>query len=222
MGSVQRVVLGKTYFNQGFFNVSVRHSAEVRPDEGPIEVEAGAEVIEAWVNRTANPNGTPRVMGGNPLRRWIQQHARLNDLLLVEFVSPRRLRLSLEAGGAGPGLHQAPREPKMRAEPERPPAPILTEDQLGQLRRDVVRLLRRIDPDPPAQEPVGATAGRLVREGRIPREVGGYLRSILELRNRVEYQGVPLTHAESTVVRANWAAICEWARSAGLLRQDSG
>ncbi len=90
--------LGRTYYNQGFFNVSVDFDQYVRPDEGPVTlVLDGYGAISAKVNRTANSNRTARVMGGagreRSLRDWFQRTCSIGDTVLVCFDSPFQMTL---------------------------------------------------------------------------------------------------------------------------------
>ena len=71
--NVYKLKLYKTYYNQGFFNVPVDYDHLVRKDEGPIEIRpAGSSQIRGQVNRSANQNGTARIMGRVELRDWFQ------------------------------------------------------------------------------------------------------------------------------------------------------
>lgn len=69
-----RLRLQPTYYKQGFFNVTVAFDRYVRGTEGPIPLKLGrtGEIIEATINRRANENGTPRILGGTKLRDWFQ------------------------------------------------------------------------------------------------------------------------------------------------------
>ena len=55
--------LEKVYYEQGFFNVIREFDHHVRQDEGPITlVLRGLGAIDAYVDRSANGNGTARIM----------------------------------------------------------------------------------------------------------------------------------------------------------------
>lgn len=99
---VYPLTLPATYRDQGFFNVTVEFDRYVRQDEGPIElvlVVRGVEQrVEARVNRTAQTNGTARIMGGAELRRWFQEHYRVGDLVDVDIRSPDCIRIVAPAG----------------------------------------------------------------------------------------------------------------------------
>jgi len=88
------ITLGQTYFNQGFFNISIEFSELFGADNSNIEIHLGEKLdstINGYINRTANQNGTPRIMGGKKLKTWINQKHKLNDLLQVEIISPNAI-----------------------------------------------------------------------------------------------------------------------------------
>ena len=85
--------LEKTYYNQGFFNIP-RKFDHLVGDEGPMTlVILGGDQIEANVNRSANQNRTPRIMGRTALRDWFQRKYSEGDTVPVRFDTPRRLYL---------------------------------------------------------------------------------------------------------------------------------
>ena len=89
------LTLHKTYYNQGFWNVPVDLDRYVRKDEGPITLLLGKyrQEIQAHVNRSANQNGTARIMGKSALRDWFQQNYAVMDDVPVRFVSPNMIVL---------------------------------------------------------------------------------------------------------------------------------
>ncbi len=86
--------LHKTYYNMGFFNVTVEYDKLVRPDGGPVRLvlHGGPEIV-GTVYRTANGNGTARVFGHAALRDWFQEHYSQGDVVPVTFESESRFRL---------------------------------------------------------------------------------------------------------------------------------
>ena len=93
--NVYRLKLYKTYYNQGFFNVPVDHDHLVRRDEGPIEMHlTGSSRITGHVNRTANQNGTARIIGRVELRDWFQSRFNELDMVEIEFISPGAIRIN--------------------------------------------------------------------------------------------------------------------------------
>ena len=71
------LVLQPTYFKTGFFNVPARHGHSFGGDGEEIEIYCGlsGKPITGSINRRANANGCPRIMGGAGLRDWFQQNA---------------------------------------------------------------------------------------------------------------------------------------------------
>ena len=90
-----RLKLGSAYYKQGFFNVPVSCEQYLGAHDANVELllEGISRIAAGRVNRKANANGTPRIMGGPPLRRWFQSRFKQGDLLRVEIESPSRMRL---------------------------------------------------------------------------------------------------------------------------------
>lgn len=94
------IKLGKAYYNQGFFNVSQNYSDNFGPDKELIEIQLGdnfKNIIQGYINRTANKNGTPRIMGGITLSNWIQKNYNQDDVLLVDILSNVSIKLNEKA-----------------------------------------------------------------------------------------------------------------------------
>jgi hypothetical protein len=90
------ILLGQAYYNQGFFNVAREQSNLFGTDNSIIEIQLGANAdttIQGYINRTANKNGTPRIMGGKELRNWIKENFKPNDVMKVDVISPIAIRL---------------------------------------------------------------------------------------------------------------------------------
>ena len=85
-----KLKLHKTYYDKGFFNLGVAVSRFVRKTSGPARLLLGAKQIpfEVSVNREANQNGTPRVMGGVKVRDWIQKNLQEMQTVDVEIIDP--------------------------------------------------------------------------------------------------------------------------------------
>jgi len=73
---VFKLILSKTYYNKGFFNVPVAFERFVRPDNGPVEILLGSKGMPnvGRVDRRANSNETPRVHGNKELRDWFHSN----------------------------------------------------------------------------------------------------------------------------------------------------
>jgi len=91
------ITLGEAYYNQGFFNISQEYSDLIGPDNTSIDLDLGKDAedtIQGYINRTANKNGSPRIMGGKNLRTWIHRNFSLGEILEVGIISPIAIRLS--------------------------------------------------------------------------------------------------------------------------------
>lgn len=87
--------LRTTYFNQGFFNVPVRHMELFGSDRDRIEIYCGESqhLIQGYINRSVNGNNTPRIMGGVQLRQWFHENFQIDNLVNVEMLSPTSIWL---------------------------------------------------------------------------------------------------------------------------------
>ena len=90
------------------------------------------------------------------------------------------------------------------------------ESNLAKWRRQLLRLLDRLDGR------VAPTAGpmaiitRLKNENVIPRETAALMIVVTEARNAAEYAGKQPTPTEGEAVRSAWAAVLDWARTRGI------
>jgi len=75
--------------------VGVKAQHLLGEDGETIELFLGAESqpMLGTINRRANTNGTPRVMGGTGLRDWFNAAASVSDTIEVEVFSPNSIRL---------------------------------------------------------------------------------------------------------------------------------
>jgi hypothetical protein len=84
------LTLHHTYYNKGFFNVPVDFDRFVRSQEGPVllRLGLGGTEIEGTINRRANRNGTPRIMGRTKLRDWFQKNYEPLETVPIDLSSP--------------------------------------------------------------------------------------------------------------------------------------
>ena len=84
------LILHKTYYEKGFFNLGVDVDAYIQPQNGLIYILLGEskKEISGHLSRDANLNSTPRIYGGNELKSWIQNNFNLKDLVLVHILAP--------------------------------------------------------------------------------------------------------------------------------------
>lgn len=87
--------LQPTYFRSGFFNVGVSSQKHIGADGETIELYIGdsTQPVLGTINRRANSNGTPRIMGGTALRDWFQRAAISMGKISVQVFSPTSIRL---------------------------------------------------------------------------------------------------------------------------------
>lgn len=93
-------VLQPTYFRSGFFNVDVSAEKHLGADAQTIELFLGdvSNPILGTINRRANTNGTPRIMGGAGLRDWFEARSKVMAQIAVEVISPTSIRLKARNG----------------------------------------------------------------------------------------------------------------------------
>lgn len=91
-----KLLLSKTYYHQGFFNVTREFDRYVGENGAAIEFHLfdSDEVLYGRINRTANLNGTARIMGGKELKRWFQSRFNIGDVIGVEFLTANSIKFS--------------------------------------------------------------------------------------------------------------------------------
>ncbi|MGH8782214.1 DUF262 domain-containing protein [Paraburkholderia sp.] len=95
-GSKFYVTLQPTYFNTGFFNVTVKAS-DLFPEAGAsIKIVCGPEklVVDGRFDRSTNTNGTPRVFGYTSLKNWFQQNLAPMEEFVVEMIGPSTISVN--------------------------------------------------------------------------------------------------------------------------------
>jgi len=128
---------------------------------------------------------------------------------------PEGSQIQFGDGEAVPAAH-VENAPKPRIEP-------VTVDELGQLRRELIAILNTRDSENTntAGEGIAARIGRMSHSGLIPRHIVSLMRTITEMRNAAEYQGMELSASESAAVLAAWKAVLEWSRQPPLPAQET-
>lgn len=91
------LTLQPTYHRTGYFNVGVSEEQWFAADGERIEIFLGTArtPVLGTINRRANANGTPRVMGGTDLRTWFQESSSPGTALEVDVFSPTSIRLNI-------------------------------------------------------------------------------------------------------------------------------
>ena len=89
------LVVQRTYYNQGFFNVGVSHAQLFGGHGQTIDIFCGNadKPIVGMINRTANNNQAPRIMGGTGLRDWFQRHMQEMPVAIVTMLSQTAIRI---------------------------------------------------------------------------------------------------------------------------------
>lgn len=91
------LTLHKTYLEQGFFNVTVDYDKYVKQSEGLVELvllfDGKEQRVEATINRSANQNGTARIMGGTRLRDWFLDYFDVGAKIAVDLSSQNEIRV---------------------------------------------------------------------------------------------------------------------------------
>jgi hypothetical protein len=90
-----KILLGEAYYNQGYFNIRQKFSNIFAKNKSLISIQLGdnSEIIEGYINRTANPNKTPRIMIGIKYTNWIQTNYLKGDILTIEVFTNRKIKL---------------------------------------------------------------------------------------------------------------------------------
>jgi hypothetical protein len=91
---IMTFVLQRTYYQQGFFNVPVEHDRQFGPHNSKIEIflDDTTVPIDGVINRTAQRNGTARVLGHAGLRDFFRSRFQAGDSVSVMIESPQRIR----------------------------------------------------------------------------------------------------------------------------------
>ncbi len=86
----------RTYYEKGFFNVTVEYDRAVRRAEGPVAIIVGSREprIEGRIDRSANNNHTARIMGGTALRDWFRSNCHVGDTVFVDLTSTSEIRIT--------------------------------------------------------------------------------------------------------------------------------
>ncbi|WP_313706132.1 GIY-YIG nuclease family protein [Massilia sp.] len=89
------LTLQNTYHRTGFFNVPLNCDRYFGPDTAKITIYCGREklAVTGHINRTANTNGTPRIMGAVPLRQWFQKRRPMSHLK-VSILGPTTIHIN--------------------------------------------------------------------------------------------------------------------------------
>src|SRR5204863_4882544 len=138
--------------------------------EGPVELLLGKSglKVEGKVNRSANQNGTARIMGGAKLRDWFQANFEPGDSIDVDLGSLDSIRVGPTVVA---NLDESDETSSKKLEKTTSPDREVTPDDLTRWHRYLLRLLDALDERPALQEGVPSRINRLSRNGKVPREI---------------------------------------------------
>lgn len=91
------IELGQTYYNQGFFNIGTEYKDKIGVDRENIQIQLGEDpqnTVIGYINRTANENGTARIMIGTKYTTWVQKNYNQGDNLKINIISPTYIKLN--------------------------------------------------------------------------------------------------------------------------------
>lgn len=91
------IKLGTAYYGQGIINPGSAASQHLGADGEPIQIsfDDGTEPIMSSINRTANANGTVRVVGRNrAIAEWFQRHFKPGEVVRARVLDRNRIRLT--------------------------------------------------------------------------------------------------------------------------------
>ena len=91
-------ILGKSYYERGFFNLKTSYSHLVGDDKTDIQIVLVGKdkyTISGKVNRTANPSKAARIIGNKALKIWFQENVEINSELRITFISKKKIKLEL-------------------------------------------------------------------------------------------------------------------------------
>lgn len=91
-------ILGKSYYERGFFNLKTSYSHLVGEDKSEIQIVLEGKdkyTIPGKINRTANVSKAARVIGNKPLKMWFQENAEINSELRITFISKKKIKLEV-------------------------------------------------------------------------------------------------------------------------------
>ena len=85
-----RFLVGYHYIDKGFFNVPQRYARLFGDDQQKIRIMCGRErlTIHGHIDRSANTNAAPRIVGGRKLKRWFQDNSGINNPVDIDILAP--------------------------------------------------------------------------------------------------------------------------------------
>ena len=89
-----KLILRKTYYNWGFFNVTIDYDRYIGNNKCSIELHVdGGKIINGWINRSAQNNGTARIMGRTALSDFFRSNFKQGDTVNIEILSLNSIKI---------------------------------------------------------------------------------------------------------------------------------
>lgn len=91
-----QIKLGTTYYKQGFINPGVEASRYLGDDGEAVIIQFadGTDPVHSFIDRTANPNKSVRVVGGNrQIAEWFRANFSQGDIVHGQVVDAHAIRL---------------------------------------------------------------------------------------------------------------------------------
>ncbi|MGH2593776.1 MAG: hypothetical protein ACRDGG_09710 [Anaerolineae bacterium] len=89
-------------------------------------------------------------------------------------------------------------------------------DELGRMRRNIIRVLNQLHRSPTTREGVINQIDKLKEMKRLPTDIAIFMKTIVSVRNRVEYEEYSVLPEELIDLREKYAVIYKWAWNEGI------
>ena len=99
--SLTAFTLQPTYYAKGFFNLATAQEQFIGANNDNIDIHLNnAGTIVGYINRDANRNNAPRIMGGIALANWFHANFNLGDPVTVEIWGANTINILIPNPGA--------------------------------------------------------------------------------------------------------------------------
>ena len=98
-----KLILHKSYYKFGFFNVPVEFDKLVGGNREQIKMQLGNTegIVIGRIDRNANINETARIYGGTALKEWFTSNYKIGDMIEIYLLSPTSLKIGFKIGTSG-------------------------------------------------------------------------------------------------------------------------
>src|SRR3972149_2902296 len=99
-----KLILHKSYYKFGFFNVPVEFDKLVGGNREQIKMQLGntESIVIGRIDRDTNINGTARIYGGTALKEWFTSNYKIGDMIEIYLLSPTSLKVGFKIGTFSP------------------------------------------------------------------------------------------------------------------------